>query len=87
MLRYYWNRYKKIKKAKAAAAKAKKDALAKKKRSRTVKAPVIEPLPVPTKGKKGKNVQVVKTNDANILNIISSEIKEIINDVKEVNGE
>jgi hypothetical protein len=54
MLRYYFKRYKIRKEKKAAAAKAKKDALAKKKRSRTVAQPVIEPLPV--KGKKGKNV-------------------------------
>lgn len=48
-------------------------------------APALEPIPSPTKGKKKKNVEVVATKDNNILNIISSEIKEKVDDQKDEN--
>jgi len=78
MVRYYWTKYKKRKAAKAAKAKAAKEALAKKKaRSRTMAMPDIAPVS-PVKGKKGKKVEVVATKGSDILNIISTDIKEAV---------
>lgn len=85
MVRYYWKKYKFRQAEKKRKAKEKADALAKKKRSRTLAAPALDPIPSPTKGKKKKNVEVVATKDNNILNIISSEIKEKVDDKKDEN--